>query len=276
MKAEQLIAKKVKHHYNGKEKQVLFDVNSLEDHYDGLLIHKSDIIYLEEGELVNGYVRAGDVNMDDAVSKEFVESPKETEMSFEEAEKFVNTGHLIALPEWKGFWFKNFKTNELLALTKEGEITKSIFDEFKERNDWKVVNPTEEQAELLEDYWEAFENPFEWKDGIVDSEAVLKIEVTAETLNDNPELVAEGIVVGETITVDAVEDVRVFDKEPITEVSKTILESRILKADYIEQPELKAEQIIQGIAPDGVSIDLDTIEEIIPAKVFKKKNNKKQ
>lgn len=222
MKSEQLIAKKVKHHFDQKLKQVLFDVNSLEEHYDGLLIHKSDIIYLEEGELVNGYVKVGDVNMDDAVSKEVVESPKETEMSFEEAEQLVNTGHLIALPEWKGFWFKNLKTNELLVLTKEGEITKSIVDEFKERNDWKVVNPTEEQAELLEDYWEAFENSL--KENTKTPEAVLEIEVNAETLELNPEFVEAGIVVGETITVDAVEP----------------------------------------------------IEEIIPAKVTKKKNNKKQ
>ncbi len=203
MNTEQLIAKKVKHKFNQKLKQVLFDVISLEDHYDGLLIHKSDVIYLEEGELVNGYVKAGDVNFDSAVSKEFVEDPKETEMSFEEAEKFVNTGHLIALPEWKGFWFKNLQTNELLVLTKEGEITSSIFNEFKERNDWKVVNPTEEQAELLEDYWEEFENSS--KENTKTPESILEIEVTAETLNDNPELVAEGIVVGETIVVDAVE-----------------------------------------------------------------------
>jgi hypothetical protein len=134
MKSEQLIAKKVKHHFSAAENQVLFDVNSLEDHYDGLLIHASDVIYLEEGELVNGYVKVGDVNMDDAVSKEFVEDT----------------------------------------------VSETI-------------------------YQGGMENPFEWKDGIVDSEAVLKIEVTAETLNDNPELVAEGIVVGETITVDTVE-----------------------------------------------------------------------
>jgi hypothetical protein len=76
MKTEQLITKKVKHHYSEAEKQVLFDVISLEEHYDGLLIHKSDIIYLEEGELVNGYVKAGDVNMDDAVSKEVVQTPE--------------------------------------------------------------------------------------------------------------------------------------------------------------------------------------------------------
>lgn len=96
MKSEQLIAKKVKHHFDQKLKQVLFDVNSLEDHYDGLLIHKSDIIYLEEGELVNGYVKVGDVNMDDAVSKEFVEKDVlEIEVNAETLElnpEFVEAG----------------------------------------------------------------------------------------------------------------------------------------------------------------------------------------
>lgn len=144
MKTEQLIAKKVKHHYSEAEKQVLFDVISLEEHYDGLLIHKSDIIYLEEGELVNGYVKVGDVNMDEAVSKEVVEAPEPVK---------------------------------------------------KEEVFHKWVNP------------------------------VLEIEVNAETLEDNPEL--------------------------------------------------KAEQIIQGIKPDGISIDIDALAEIIPAKVAKKKISKK-
>ena len=211
MKSEQLITKKVKHHYNGKEKQVLFDVNSLEDHYDGLLIHKSDIIYLEEGELVNGYVKVGDVNMDDAVSKELLEEEVALGMTYEEAEKLLKTGSLIALPEWGGFWFNNIKTGETLVITKEGEITKATWEICKERNDWRVVDATDEQDQLLRDYFEKVD-------------AVLEIEVTAETLNDNPELVAEGIVIGETITVDAV----------------------------------------------------DKIEEIIPAKVTKKKRSKKQ
>lgn len=98
-------------------------------------------------------------------------------------------------------------------------------------------------------------------------EPTIEAEATAETIELNPEFVEAGIKVGEIITVDAV--------EPITEVAKTILESRILKADYVEQTEPKAEQIIQGIAPDGVSIDLETIEEIIPAKVVKTKADKK-
>lgn len=153
MKSEKLIAKKVNHHFSTTEKQVLFDVKSLHVNYDGLLIHESDIIYLEEGDSKIGYVKEGDVNMDDAVSKEVAEDL----------------------------------------------VSKTI-------------------------YQGGMENPFKWKDGIVDSEAVLKIEVTAETLKDNPELVAEGIVLGEIITVDA----------------------------------------------------SDTIEEIIPAKVAKKKRTKKQ
>lgn len=153
MKTEQLISKKVKHDFNQKLKQVLFSVESLKEHFDGLLIHESDIVIVLESEDEHAveYIKISDVNFDNAVSKEVVETP----------------------------------------------------------------------------------------------EAVLEIEVTSETLNDNPELVAEGIVVGETITVYAV--------EPITEVAKTNVETEIVKADYVE-----------------------TIEEIIPAKVTKKKNNKKQ
>ncbi len=192
MNTEQLIAKKVKHHFDQKLKQVLFDVISLEEHYDGLLIHKSDIIYLEEGELVNGYVKVGDVNMDDAVSKEFANIQEDDLMTYEEAEKLLKTGSLIALPEWEGFWFNNIKTDETLVLTKEGEITETPWEICKERNDWRVVEAKDEQDQLLRDYFEKVD-------------AILEIEVTDETLNDNPELVAEGIVVGETITVDDVE-----------------------------------------------------------------------
>lgn len=137
MNTEKLIAKKVKHNFNQKLKQVLFDVESLKEHFDGLLIHESDILYLEEDDVIYGYVKVGDVSFDNAVPKEVVE------------------------------------------------------------------------------------------------------EVTAETFEETPELVLEEIKVEETIGVDDLE--------------------------------LKAEQIIQGIKPDGISIDLDTIEEIIPEKVVKKK-----
>jgi len=194
MNTEQLISKKVKHNFNKKLKQVLFDVISLEEHFDGLLIHKSDIIYLEEGELVNGYVKAGDVNFDSAVSKEVEEIKEELGMTYEEAEKLLKTGSLIALPEWGGFWFNNIKTNETLVLTKDGEITETPWEICKERNDWRIVEATDEQDQLLRDYFEK-------------ADAILEIVVNAETLNLNPEFVEAGIKVGETIIVDAVEKI---------------------------------------------------------------------
>ena len=211
MNTEQLISKKVKHQFDQKSKQVLFDVISLEDHFDGLLIHTSDIIYLEEGELVNGYVKVGDVNFDSAVSKEFVEEEKEEValgMTYEEAEKLLKLGELIALPEWGGFWFYNFKNEDTLVLTKEGNISDNPAQEFKERNDWQVVEATDDQDQLLRDYFEK-------------ADAILEIEVDAETLNDNPELVEAGIEVGDIITVDAVEPIEEIipakvDKKKIT------------------------------------------------------------
>ena len=270
MKSEQLIAKKVKHHFNAAEKQVLFEVKSLEEHYDGLLIHESDIIDIESEEISGKFVKEGDVNMDDAVSKEVAEENESVGMTYEEAEKLLKEGELIALPGWGGFWFYNFRNEETLVLTKEGEITETPWEICKERNDWQVVEATEEQYGLVNDY---FDKDYGF---VPNTEDILEIEVNAETLDLNPEFVEAGIEVGDTITVDAVEDARIFDKESITEVPKTIIEHSILKVDYVEQPKLKAEQIIQGIAPDGVSIDLDTIEEIIPAKVVKKKTSRKK
>ena len=65
----------------------------------------------------------------------------------------------------------------------------------------------EEDSTLKHDLIAKHAASFSWKDGIVDSEAVLKIEVNAETLELNPEFVEAGIKVGETITVDAVEPI---------------------------------------------------------------------
>jgi len=83
--------------------------------------------------------------------------------------------------------------SEILVLTKEGEITNTPYDEFKERNDWKVAEATPEQQKLLEEYWASIESP------------QIPVEVTEQILADNPELAAEGITAGEIITVDAEE-----------------------------------------------------------------------
>ncbi len=164
MKTEQLINKGVKKHFTGKV--VLFDVISLEEHYDGLLIHKSDITYLEEGDLVNGYVKAEDVNMDNAVAKEVALIQEEVVaseitkimepegMTFEEAEKLAQTGELITLPEWEGFWFVDIKTGLMSVLTKYNEILDTPFEEFKTRNDWKTVEASPIQASFLEKHYQ--------------------------------------------------------------------------------------------------------------------------
>lgn len=208
MKSEKLIAKKVKHHFSAAEKQVLFEVKSLEEHYDGLLIHESDIIDIESEEISGKFVKEGDVNMDDAVSKEVAEEEEVLGMTYEEAEKLLKDGKLIALPGWGGFWFNNIKTDETLVLTKEGEVTDTPWEICKERNDWQVVEATEEQDQLLRDYFDI-------------ADATLEIEVTAETLNDNPELVTEGIVVGEIVTVDAVEPIEEIILAKVTKKKKT-------------------------------------------------------
>lgn len=68
MNTEQLIAKGVEKKFDGQ--QVFFKVESLYEHFDGLQIHNSDIVVVEEGELVFGYVKTTDVNFDNSVPKE--------------------------------------------------------------------------------------------------------------------------------------------------------------------------------------------------------------
>lgn len=71
MNTEKLITKGVEKHFNGQE--VLFSVESLNEHYSGLLIHESDYIAVEEKGI---FVKVGDINFDNATSNE-VEVPAE-------------------------------------------------------------------------------------------------------------------------------------------------------------------------------------------------------
>lgn len=205
MNTENLIEKGVKKHFNGQI--VLFEVASLNEHFDGLQIHESDIVKIEQwenDELVGTeeFIKASDVNFDGAVAKEVIPAEEETKnepetgMSYEEAEKRLNLGELIALPEWGGFWFKNLKVenvqeSKVLVLTKEGEITDTPWEECKERNDWVMVKATPEQEKLLDNYFASIQEP-------------------------------EGVNIGEIITVDAQE----VKADPIEEktVTEEILE----------------------------------------------------
>jgi hypothetical protein len=89
-----------------------------------------------------------DVNFDDA--------RKELEWP-EEAENFLEW-ELTALPGWKGFWFKDIKTNEVLVLTKEGDILDTPWEICKERNDWVEAVATDEQNQLLRNYFASVED----------------------------------------------------------------------------------------------------------------------
>lgn len=156
MNTEKLIAKGVEKHFNGQK--VLFKIESLKEHFSGLLIYESDIVSIEEED----YVIAGDVNFDNATANEVapkVEEEPTSGITYEEAEILMGHGELIALPEWGGFWFKSIKTDQIFVLTKEGEITDTPFDEFKERNDWITVEATPEQQILLDEFFAEKEVP---------------------------------------------------------------------------------------------------------------------
>lgn len=64
MNIEKLITKGVERYFDGQK--VLFKVASLKEHFDGLLIHDSDILLIEE----EAYIRVGDVGFEGATTNE--------------------------------------------------------------------------------------------------------------------------------------------------------------------------------------------------------------
>lgn len=249
MNTEKMIAKGVEKHFDGQK--VLFKIESLKEHFDGLLIHETDI---EEIDGV-GYVIAGDVNFDNATDNKFQRKSKVAEeikigMTYDEAEKLMEQGELIALPEWGGFWFKNIKTNEINVYTKDNVITNTPFGEFKDRNDWIIVEATPEQKKEMKDYFAYLEVPSN----------EIEIVVTQETLDMNPELVEEGIEVGEIITIDAAEDFPVWVNA----------ETEVVEPEVVE-PEIVAPEVIISETPAEIVV----IEEVVaPVKASKKKSKK--
>ena len=69
MNTEQLIAKNVEKHFDGQ--QVLFKVESLKEHFEGLVIHESDHIEVDR----ESFVKVGDIDF--SVSVANVVLPKE-------------------------------------------------------------------------------------------------------------------------------------------------------------------------------------------------------
>lgn len=64
MNTEKMIAKGVEKHFDGQ--RVLFKVESLNEHFDGLVIHESDWVQVED----EAYVVLSDVNFDNATDNE--------------------------------------------------------------------------------------------------------------------------------------------------------------------------------------------------------------
>jgi|SRR6478736_1075801 len=227
MNKEQLIAKNVKHAFNGKE--TLFSVESLEKHFDGLVIHESDILTDEFEDQDEGYVRAGDVNFDSAIPKEVLEPEEDvveesTGMSFEEADKLAKEGFLIALPEWEGFWFRNVtKDNGLLVFTKDGEILDTPDEKYKEREDWIEVKASVEQWAKLTEYF--------------DNETAKEITVKGSVVESpDPKAVKE-------------------------ESGKTLMDKLVEFQDKTNIEELKVQQILLGEKPEGKSINIEDLKE---------------
>lgn len=71
-------------------------------------------------------------------------------LTYADAEKHLQLGQLIKLPEWGGFWFNNIKTGETFVYTKDGEILDTPHEEYKERNDWQIVDPLDVSDDVKE------------------------------------------------------------------------------------------------------------------------------
>lgn len=91
MNTEKLIAKGVEKHFDGQK--VLFKIESLKEHFSGLLIYESDIVSIEEED----YVIAGDVNFDNATANDV--APKVEEELYEDSEEGTKGIVPRSLPE---------------------------------------------------------------------------------------------------------------------------------------------------------------------------------
>lgn len=198
MNKEGLILKGIERHFTGKE--VLFKVESLHKHFDGLLIHETDVIQITEEVKTSedadegtekeftqvDYVKVSDINFDNAVSKEVVieevleETPEPTGMSYAEAEALVKKGKLISGPDWTGLLFANIHTGEVLVLNSKGEVVENPL--IEDRNDFFEVKATPEQEEFLVKYFQSLKESKSIEDNkVVDPKT---IEVPADSVKE--------------------------------------------------------------------------------------------
>ncbi len=285
MNKEQLIAKKVKHQFNGKE--TLFSVDSLNQHFDGLQIHESDILTDEFEGKDGGYVKVSDVIFDFAdpnevednteLKKEYLILEGENEvtqemldvypgikdsgfevgdvlvndldkpfykkgydtkqdgMSFQEAEKELDLGNLISLPEWEGFWFKDLINGQLLVFTKDNEILDTPHEEYKLRNDWTIVEATPEQESILRNYFDNPEidenDPYFWSQDDEDEKHTIpqgETVITSEILEKYPALKEAMFKIGDVMVTEVSDaDVPAYRIKNITKTGMSLEEEKL-------------------------------------------------
>lgn len=98
-----------------------------------------------------------EATQDTGKEKESLKSTKKAPkgMTFSQAEAEMEKGVPVKLPEWGGFWFKKISGDgTIYVLTSDGQLLDSPRDEYKQRNDWQVAAPTDEQSAILEAFWE--------------------------------------------------------------------------------------------------------------------------
>lgn len=104
-----------------------------------------------------GATKSPETNKDTRKEKESLKSTEKAPkgMTFAEAEAEMDKGVAVKLPEWGGLWFKQIAGDgQIYVLTKEGNVVDTPHDEYKNRNDWQVAEATDEQHEILTNFWE--------------------------------------------------------------------------------------------------------------------------
>lgn len=166
---EHLISKGVKKHFNGQV--VLFAVASLNEHFEGLQIHDTDIVKIEQwenDELVGTeeFIKASDVNFDGAVAKEV--APIEDE-SYENSEEGIKGIVAELSPEEADTLIKGmnggveFNDSEDLTKTDNSKISIELTEDILEDNPELVKEGFEIGEIITVDAQEVKADPIEEK-----------------------------------------------------------------------------------------------------------------
>jgi len=140
MNTEKLIAKGVEKHFDGQI--VLFKVESLNEHFKGLVIHESDWVSVED----EAYVVLSDVNFDNATDNEIQRDLEVEETPYEESEEGTVGIVSTLTPEEADDLIKEFNL-DIVADTQVGEFTPLV--QVEDYPIW--VNPSLDEIEVVDE-----------------------------------------------------------------------------------------------------------------------------